>query len=131
MWCSTTSRIGNRFPPTPIGSSPWLRRGNLRCAYRRSRSVTSIICCANCEGTTSLWRSWIDCADLLTVAAVDEPEIRAAFESRFRDFEDAIQHFAAKAEGGVSTIITRNKTDFAASEIPVLAPDDYLARLGP
>ncbi len=48
--------------------------------------------------------------------------------SQFNDFEDAIQYFAAKAEGGVAAIITRNKTDFATSEFPVWSPEDFLAR---
>ena len=46
-----------------------------------------------------------------------------------KDFEDAIQHFAAKAEGSIGAIVTRNKTDYSASELPVLAPDEYLAQL--
>ena len=46
----------------------------------------------------------------------------------FKDFEDAIQHFAAKAEGGISAIITRNKGDYSASGIPVLSPDQFLAK---
>ena len=33
----------------------------------------------------------------------------------------------AKAEEGVIAIITRNKADYAASEIPVLSPDEFLA----
>jgi predicted nucleic acid-binding protein len=64
---------------------------------------------------------------LVRVSAVTEAEIQSALSSRFKDFEDAIQHFAAKAEGGVSAIVTRNKADYANSEIPVLSPDEYLA----
>lgn len=44
---------------------------------------------------------------------------------------DKIQHFAAKAEGGVSAIVTRNKADYATSEIPVLSPDEFLAKREP
>lgn len=65
---------------------------------------------------------------LVKVSAVGEAEIAAAFVSGFTDFEDALQHFAAKAEGGVSTIVTRNNADFVASEIPVQSPEDYLAK---
>ena len=65
---------------------------------------------------------------LVRVSAVPETEIQSAISSQFKDFEDAIQHFAAKAEGGVSTIVTRNKADYAASEMPVLSPDEFLAR---
>ena len=47
------------------------------------------------------------------------------------DFEDAIQHFAAKAEGGVSTIVTRNTADYSASEIPILSPEEFLTKHEP
>jgi predicted nucleic acid-binding protein len=62
------------------------------------------------------------------VSAVGEAEIQLALASSFKDFEDAIQHFSAKAEGGVTAIITRNKADYTASEIPVMSPDEFLAR---
>jgi predicted nucleic acid-binding protein len=68
---------------------------------------------------------------LVRISAVGEAEIESALASSFKDFEDAIQHFAAKAEGGVSAIVTRNKADYAASEIPVLSPDEFLARREP
>ena len=65
---------------------------------------------------------------LVRVSAVTEAEIQAALASSFKDFEDAIQHFAAKAEGGIGAIVTRNKGDYSASEIPVLSPDEFLAQ---
>lgn len=68
---------------------------------------------------------------LVRVSAVTETEIQAALSSSFRDFEDAIQHFAAKAEGGISTVVTRNKADYFMSEIPVLSPEDFLEKSEP
>jgi len=68
---------------------------------------------------------------LVRVSAVTEAEINSALSSSFKDFEDAIQHFSAKAEGGVSAIITRNKGDYAASEIQILSPEEYLAKCEP
>ncbi|TSA41446.1 MAG: PIN domain-containing protein [Verrucomicrobiales bacterium] len=68
---------------------------------------------------------------LARVSAVTETEINSALSSSFKDFEDAIQHFAAKAEGDVTAIITRNKTDYATSEIPVMSPDEFLAKREP
>ncbi len=65
---------------------------------------------------------------LVGVAGVTEAEVQSALSSSFKDFEDAIQHFAAKAEGGVSAIVTRNQADFAASDIPVLSPEEFLAK---
>ena len=68
---------------------------------------------------------------LARVSAVAEAEINSALSSNFKDFEDAIQHFAAKAEGGISAIVTRNKADYSASEIPILSPEEYLAKREP
>lgn len=64
---------------------------------------------------------------LVRVSAVTEVEIQLALSSGFTDFEDAIQHFTAKSGGGISAIVTRNKADYATSEIPVLSPDEFLA----
>ena len=68
---------------------------------------------------------------LVRVSAVGEAETQSALTKSFKDFEDAIQHFTAKAEGGVSAIITRNKADYAGSEFPVLSPDEFLAMREP
>ena len=68
---------------------------------------------------------------LVRVSAVGEAEIQSALANSLKDFEDAIQHFTAKAEGDVSAIITRNKADYAGSEIPVLSPDEFLAMREP
>ena len=68
---------------------------------------------------------------LVSVSAVSESEIQSALSSSFKDFEDAIQHFTAKTEGGISAIVTRNKVDYAASEIPVLSPEEFLTKHEP
>ena len=64
---------------------------------------------------------------LVRVSAVTEAEIQSALSSNFKDFEDAIQHFSAKAEGSITAFVTRNRDDYAASAIPVLSPDEFLA----
>jgi hypothetical protein len=68
---------------------------------------------------------------LVRVSAVTETEIQFALSSSFKDFEDGIQHFAAKAEGGVRAIVTRDKTDYASGEIAVMSPDEFLAMREP
>jgi predicted nucleic acid-binding protein len=68
---------------------------------------------------------------LVRVSAVSASEIQSALSSSFKDFEDAIQYFVVKAEGGISAILTRNKADYSASEIPVLSPEEYLAKHEP
>jgi predicted nucleic acid-binding protein len=67
---------------------------------------------------------------LVRVCAVTEAEIQSALSSRFKDFEDAIQHFTAKAEGGVTTFVTRNKSDYTPAEMPVQSPDEFLTSFG-
>ncbi len=69
-------------------------------------------------------------ARLVRVSAVGESEIQSALSSQFNDFEDGIQHFAAKTEGGVRAIMTRNLTGYTASEIPVMSPEQYLQNHG-
>jgi|SRR5208282_2531824 len=68
---------------------------------------------------------------LVRVSAVTGAEIESALASSFKDFEDAIQHFAAETEGGVSAIVTRNMADYSASELPVLSPEEILAKREP
>ena len=58
----------------------------------------------------------------MSVAKVSEISATSA-----KSFEDAIQHFSAKAVTGISTIVTRYKADYSASEIPILSAAEYLA----
>ncbi len=51
-----------------------------------------------------------------------------AFQSKFKDKEDAINYFTARRHG-IESMITRNIRDFKRSEIPVLTPSEYLARI--
>ncbi|MEO7297031.1 MAG: PIN domain-containing protein [Verrucomicrobiota bacterium] len=68
---------------------------------------------------------------IVRISAVTETKIQSALSSSFSDFEDAIQYFTAKRESEVSAILTRNKGDYVASEIPVLLPNEYLSNREP
>ena len=52
---------------------------------------------------------------------------KSALNSKFSDFEDALQHFAA-IENKSTFLITGNKKDFKHSEIPVLTSKEYISR---
>jgi hypothetical protein len=65
---------------------------------------------------------------LVEIAPVGGNEIDSALGSRFVDFEDALQHFAALGRGGVAAILTRNGADYAPSEIPVMSAEEFLTR---
>jgi predicted nucleic acid-binding protein len=61
----------------------------------------------------------------IQVASVTDEIIRAALQNPMTDFEDAVTSEAAKALG-VEIIVTRNVSDFAASRVPAVLPQDFL-----
>ena len=62
---------------------------------------------------------------LLKILPVDDEIVRLGLESRFKDFEDAIQYFTALTHK-IDFLITRNIRDYARSEIKVHSPIEYL-----
>ena len=67
--------------------------------------------------------------DTISVLAMDQKLVLAALDSKFTDFEDALQYFSAIQSNKVDVIITRNTKDFKHSKIPVFTPQEYLATL--
>jgi len=65
-------------------------------------------------------------AKLIDIIALSKTSVLQALDSKFGDFEDALQHYAALSEN-VKTIVTRNVKDFKNSELAVLTPDQYLS----
>jgi|SRR5699024_5909277 len=61
------------------------------------------------------------------VCAVTQSVIDDALDSNWNDFEDAIQYYSAK-ECGCDAVVTRNTTDFTASDLPVFSPGEFLAQ---
>lgn len=62
----------------------------------------------------------------LQIANVTDEVIRAALQSPITDFEDAVTSEAGNA-AGVEIIVTRNTSDFVASTIPAVLPEEFLA----
>ena len=62
----------------------------------------------------------------IDVLQMDKEIIVEALNSKFKDFEDALQNFAAVKSGNIDAIITRNIKDFASSKIGVLTPNSFL-----
>lgn len=63
---------------------------------------------------------------LLTIIDLKGKSIKLSLNDlNFKDFEDGLQYYSA-LEGKVDVIVTRNLKDFKASEIPVMAPGDFL-----
>lgn len=65
---------------------------------------------------------------LVTVAKVDDKVIDIALASSFRDFEDAIQYYAA-IEHACTIILTRNIKDYKEAKIPVMTAESYVKLL--
>jgi predicted nucleic acid-binding protein len=62
---------------------------------------------------------------IVDVLPLDDKIVDLALNSEFRDFEDAIQYFTA-IENDQKLIITRNKSDFKGSKIPVMTGSEFL-----
>lgn len=65
-------------------------------------------------------------SDLIEILNVDDLIIKRALGSRFKDFEDAIQYFAAQENPLIDVIVTRNIKDYKTSELPVMSPGTFL-----
>ncbi|MBM2816418.1 MAG: putative nucleic acid-binding protein, contains domain [Ignavibacteria bacterium] len=60
------------------------------------------------------------------VLIIDNDIIIQAMISKFKDFEDALQNFAAEKSGNIDLILTRNTKDFKHSKLGVMTPENYL-----
>lgn len=63
---------------------------------------------------------------IMKVLSTDKKVIQNALNSKFKDFEDALQNFSAEQANDIDAIITRNTKDFKNSNIGVLTPESYL-----
>lgn len=65
----------------------------------------------------------------IDILSIDKRVILTALESNFKDFEDALQNYAAESSGKIDFIITRNIKDYKKSAIGVLSPSEFLKQL--
>jgi predicted nucleic acid-binding protein len=66
---------------------------------------------------------------IISVLSMDQKQVLAALDSKFTDFEDALQYFSALQHTKIEAILTRNTKDFKLSELPVFTPKEFLATL--
>ena len=66
---------------------------------------------------------------LTNVLSIDKQIILKAMNSKFKDFEDAMQNYACESYGKIDVILTRNIRDFKRSEISVMTPEQYFKML--
>lgn len=65
---------------------------------------------------------------IVSVENIGQMVIDRASSSRFKDFEDSVQNFCA-VESGHKIIVTRNTKDYKESELSILTPKEYLAKI--
>lgn len=70
-----------------------------------------------------------DLSDILNVVKVDSNAIQDALNSGFRDFEDAIQYYAAVDYKKIDLIVTRNTKDYKHASLPFMTPNTLLKTL--
>ena len=63
---------------------------------------------------------------IIDVLLMDKEVVLNALTSRFNDFDDALQHYAAVKNNNMNIILTRNLKDYKQSDIAVLTPEMYL-----
>ncbi len=63
---------------------------------------------------------------IVDVVSMNQKAVLNALNSKFKDLEDALQHFSAKNEEGIKIILTRNVKDYKESTIAVMTPEIYL-----
>lgn len=63
---------------------------------------------------------------LLEILTIDKNSILVALNSNFKDFEDALQNYAAELNGKIDIIVTRNTKDYKKSELGIMNPEDFL-----
>lgn len=64
--------------------------------------------------------------NLIDIVAVDKDVVMEALNSKFKDFEDALQNFAAENNDKIKIILTRNIKDYQQSRLAVFSPEMYL-----
>ena len=64
----------------------------------------------------------------LGVCPLSHGVLDEAYKLPFADYEDAVQHASATANG-LETIVTRDINDYKNATVPVFSPTDFLVRL--
>ena len=66
---------------------------------------------------------------IFQIAEVNKDILLHSVESKFSDFEDAVQHFSGQSIP-VDSIVTRNISDFKQAEYPVYSPSELCGIIG-
>lgn len=79
------------------------------------------------HNTDQTYQVMEDILKIIGILAVTEQDIKAAFEQKWKDFEDCVQDTVAK-NNDIECIITGNRKDYADSFLEVMTPHEYVQR---
>jgi predicted nucleic acid-binding protein len=65
---------------------------------------------------------------IIEIAPIDKNVIIEALNSKFKDFEDALENFAAENNEVIKIILTRNVKDYQHSKLAIFSPEMYLKK---
>jgi len=80
-------------------------------------------------GEPALREVLLSLLDFIELIPIDVAIIKKSLLSKHKDFEDAIQIFAANTIANADFIVTRNLKDFKDAGVIVLPPDELLSHL--
>lgn len=63
---------------------------------------------------------------IIDVALISKETVLDALNSDFKDFEDALQNYAAQHAKEIKVIVTRNTKDYKTSNLAIMTPETYL-----
>ncbi|WP_203295187.1 type II toxin-antitoxin system VapC family toxin [Luteirhabdus pelagi] len=63
---------------------------------------------------------------IIDITSMDKKVVLNALNSKFKDFEDALQNYSAVENGSIDLILTRNIKDYKKSKLAVMTPETYL-----
>lgn len=65
---------------------------------------------------------------IIEIATIDKNVIIEALNSKFKDFEDALENFASENNEDIKIILTRNVKDYQHSKLAIFSPEMYLKK---
>jgi len=60
------------------------------------------------------------------ILVIDRDTVLHALNSKFKDFEDALQNFSGETNKEIELILTRNLKDFKNSSLAVMTPENFV-----
>ncbi len=62
----------------------------------------------------------------VSISKMTRETVIQALDSKFKDFEDALQYYSAEDYDSIDAIITRNPKDFKHSKLAVMTPNSFV-----